>query len=182
MDWKAVLLVGGWVIPALAGGAIGRALEKRPKLFSFLQASSAVTLPNQKPALTVHTHTVVVRNAGSKAATNIRLAHYQLPAFSVTPSIAFHRNTLPTGEEEIVFPTLPPRTQVAVNYVYFPPLIWTQVHAGIHSDDGQPTLIQALVQPRPPIALRVALWALIGVGAVTSVFLLYSAAVWLVGH
>jgi len=104
----------------------------------FVHSSAVPIQPAPGASLIVHNHAVVVRNSGRRTANNVRLGHYFLPqSFSVFP--AFHHTVNPPGagtNAEIVFPTLVPGEQVTINYLYFPPLLWSGVNSFIRSDDG----------------------------------------------
>jgi hypothetical protein len=181
MDWRVVGYIAGIILPAVAGGIVTWLFEGRPRLLSFVLGSSAVTLKPQLgqqgalQPLTVHSHTLVIRNRGRKAAQNVRIGHHNLPAFSIEPSLHYRVDTLPSGEMQIVFPVLPPRTQASVNYVYFPPLLWNQTHTAITSDDGPASARNMQIMPRPPNALIVLCWALMALGLATVVYFLYLA-------
>jgi hypothetical protein len=172
MDWKAAVTIAGWVIPGIVGVIAGRALERRPKLLSYFQGSGAVTLQSTPPQ-TIHMHTVVVRNIGSRAANNLRITHTFLPAFSIFPPMQHHVDTLPSGERQIVIPLLQPKSQVTINYVYFPPLLWNQIHAGITSDEGSPRAVDMLVNPRPSRTVLITFFGLAALGLIAALYLLY---------
>lgn len=106
-DWTLFSRYAAPIVALLVGAALNRFLERRSKLISFLAHASAIPVqPPSGPALNVHTHSIVVRNAGKKPATNVRLGHVVLPNFGVFPSIHYQVSSLPGGGSEIVFPTL----------------------------------------------------------------------------
>jgi hypothetical protein len=117
---------------------------------------------------------VVIQNRGRKAATNVRLGHHHLPAFSVyPPSLAFSEVPVPGSANQILFLVLPPKSQVQITYVYFPPLTYNQIHAGISSDDGSPTARDLLITHRPATAVIIAWWSLVALGLVTALYGLF---------
>ncbi len=187
MDWHAVGVIAGWVLPAIAGGIVTWLFERRPKLMAWFPASAAVTLTQvtgaQSPPV-VHTHTVIIRNRGRKAATNVRVGHNILPAFSVyPPSLNYTTVKLKGSEEQIVFPVLPPRMQVQINYVYFPPLTYNQIHAGISSDEGPASAQDVVINPRPHLPAFLVAWTLWAVGLVGVLYAIYKGGAMLVaGH
>lgn len=187
MDWHAIGVIAGWILPAIAGGIITWLAERRPKLMAWFPASAAVTLhqlPGGQTPPVVHTHSVMIRNRGRKAATNVRIGHNVLPAFSLfPPSVSFTTLKLQGMEEQIVFPVLPPRTQVQISYVYFPPLIYSQIHAGVSSDEGPASARDVVINPRPTIGLVLIAWSLWAVGLVGVLFAVYKGgALLLAGH
>ncbi len=97
----------------------------------------------------VNLHSVVIRNVGRKPATNITLAHTTLPEnFNIYPLTSHSINTFPTGGPEIVIPRLVPGEQVTVSYLYFPPLTYAQINAGIKHSEGFAKALDVLPTPR----------------------------------
>jgi hypothetical protein len=167
------------------GGFVGRLIERRPRVSVFyghigeFQLQPSGTLPGGA----VHTHSVVVRNTGKLAARNVRLPHRLALApplnFSVLPPTAFTRSPLSGGGEEIVFPTLVPGQQVTVSYLYFPPLLYTQINLPISSDEGMARVLSVLPTPQRPRWQLAILWVLVFIGVVTSVYLVAELAFWI---
>ncbi len=61
----------------------------------------------------IHTHDVVIRNAGTKPATNVRVSHaVPLPQFNINPPVPHTVQQVPGGHEDIVIPTLVPKQQI----------------------------------------------------------------------
>jgi len=170
---------------AVLGGLVTRWMEKRPRLIVFyghigefqLQSSGVFAGGG------VHTHSVVVRNSGRLAAHNVRLPH-NIPLspplnFSVFPQTAFTRTPLAGGGEEITFPVLVPGQQVTVSYLYFPPLIFSQINLPIMSDEGMARVINVLPTPQPSKWRLMIFWLLVFVGLVTSLYLIGELVFWL---
>ena len=159
------------------GAALNRYLERRPKLIVYLAHSSAVSIrPPEGAQFSVHTHSIVVRNAGSQPAVNVRLGHFVLPSFSVYPNVNYEVTDLPEGGREILFRTLVPGEQVTVAYLYYPPLLWSGIHSYTKSDAGFAREVRVLPTPQPPRWVRIVAWALIGLGSLTLVTLLVQSA------
>lgn len=118
-------------------------------------------------------HTVVIRNIGSRAASNLRITHTFLPAFSIFPPMQHLVDTLPGGERQIAIPLLQPKSQVTINCVYFPLLLWSQIHAGITSDEGSPRAVDMLVNPRPNRTALFTFFGLAVLGLIVAFYLLY---------
>lgn len=122
----------------------------------------------------VHTHAVVVRNAGKMTAHNVRLGHNILPPnFSVFPAIRHRVHTFRGGGSEIVFPTLVPEEQVTTTYLYFPPVTWNQINTYVRSDEGLARFINVLPTPQAPFWLLRTGWALLFLGTVAGIYLAY---------
>src|SRR5579885_1221064 len=92
IDWKilgqgawsiALLFVGGWVAPIRAAAEANFVFWTR------------IDLPDSPPnsvPITINAHSVILSNAGQKAATNVRLRHVVLPDFVIFPAVAIlHR-------------------------------------------------------------------------------------------
>ena len=139
IDWNVIAQIVGPVIGVLVGVALDRFVERRPRLIAYSTHASAFNLPGPPagpPSVTVHTHGIVIRNTGRRAASDVRVRHHQLPDHRVFPNIAYTVQPLPTGGTELVFPTLVPGEQVTISYLYGPPLFAHQIHDGIRHSEG----------------------------------------------
>jgi hypothetical protein len=174
IDWSVVKDIALPIVFLVIGAAINRAFERRTRLVTYYGHASAIRLQRTNPPMTVHTHSVVVTYAGGLAAHNVHLPHNVLPEFSVFPSINFTRQTLPGGGEEVVFPILASGQQITITYLYFPPVTYQQVNLPIYSDEGTARVLNVLPTPQPPKwALRLA-FALLIVGAITTIYVAYA--------
>lgn len=157
----------------MIGAVVKRYAEARSRVISFIGNVSAFTLQDEHHTV-VHTHSVVVRNAGRKAAPNVRLMHGILPPnVTVYPQIKHSVERNSDGSGEIVFPMLVPKEQVTVSYLYFPPVLWSHINSSTKSDDGFAKIINVVPVPRPSKFVIGIVWLLMFVGAS---FILY----WLV--
>ena len=174
IDWNVVATFASPVIALFVGIWANRRFESRPILISYFGHVSAFrhTPPSGQP-LQVHTHSVVLRNAGRKGATNVRLHHVILPDFNIWPAIVYNIETLPDGTKDIVIPTLVPGEEITVSYLYFPPVIAAQVNAGVKCDQGFASQITVLLQRQFPRWFNRTVIALFLVGIVTVFYLLY---------
>lgn len=165
IDADVVAKIIGPLLSLIIGAVIKHYTEGRAKLVSFIGHVSSFTL--QDPQRTViHTHSIVVRNAGRKAAHNIRLMHTVLPPnITVYPPVQYTIEKNPEGASEIIIPVLVPKEQVTVSYLYFPPLTWNQVNANTKSDEGFAKILNVIPMPQPHKAVLVVIWALVFVGA-----------------
>ncbi|PFG24152.1 hypothetical protein ATH90_2942 [Pseudomonas lurida] len=149
-------------------------LDAKPKLVCYMIHSIAIPTRNQSdskaPPIIVHTHTIAVRNTGKKSATNVRIGHYFLPDFQITPPLNYevNRNTDNTGE--ILIPTLVPGEQIAIGYLYFPPQTYQNINSYCKSDEVLAKYIN--VVPMAPIGkVQVfILWSLVFIGASSLVY------------
>lgn len=116
-------------------------------------------------------HNVRVPHTRSLAASNINVSVLPQTDYSVVP--------LPTGGDEILFPTLVPGQNVTISYLYYPPIIWSQIHQAVRSDGGIARERKVLLTPQPKPLQLAALWTLIGIGAITCVYFLIELIRWL---
>ena len=145
LDWLAPMTVPGFVLDAVkfvlgafVGAAITKRVEGKADLVSFWGHASAFTISNPgQPPFVIHTHDVVVQNVGKKPANNVRVSHAVLPdQFNINPSVPYTVEQLPDGKKDIVIPKLVPGQQIVISYLYYPPLTWAEINAGIRSDEG----------------------------------------------
>jgi hypothetical protein len=167
IDWGIVANIGGPILALFVGVWINRKFENRPNLISYYGHISSIRAqpPNQNPVV-VHTHAVVLRNAGRKSATNVRLHHQQLPDFTIWPSTPYTVENLPDGTADIVIPNMVPGKELTVSYLYFPPLVATGINAGIESNEGIAKQIPVLLQRIYPQWFNLLALLLMLVGAI----------------
>jgi len=165
IDIDALAKIVGPILSLVVGALIKHYSEARSKLVSFLTHASSFTLQGQQPTV-IHTHSVVVRNAGRKAASNVRLTHASLP-FNVTiyPPVQHSIQRNDDGSGDILIPTLVPKEQVTISYLYFPPLTWAQIHLSTKSDEGFAKIINVIPMPQPNAIVTAGFWFLVFVGA-----------------
>ena len=173
IDWHIVAIIAAPIITLFIGAALERTIRERARVVAYLGEVSVFTIRNEdNPPFNVHTHSVVVRNAGRRPAHNVRLGHQYLPPnVRIFPEIEHMRN----AADEIVFPTLVPGEQVTVGYLYHPPVVWTQINGQIKSDDGMAKILNVLPTPQLPTWIIRSVWFLMSVGVITLVYLAYFA-------
>jgi len=170
VDWQIVVDVTIPIITLFLGVWAQRWMERRAALVSYFgHVSSFTWTPPKGTLVIINTHTVVLRNAGKRSATNVRVHHFMLPDYNMWPSVQHHREDLPDGSVDLVFPVLVPGEEVVLSYLYFPPTTATQVSGTIKSDEGFATTIPVLLQRMYPkwfnvLAATVLLCGLIAVG------------------
>lgn len=151
IDWNVAATIAAPIIALIAGIWLNRRFEKRPKLISYFgHVSSFNYTPSQGQPVRIHTHSVVLRNAGARSSTNVRLHHSFLPDFQIWPTLKYWVEDLPNGARDIVIPTLVPGEQVTVSYLYFPPLTADGINAGVKHDEGFAQQIPVLLQRQYP--------------------------------
>lgn len=182
MNTDLLLKVAMPIVTLFLGIFINRLFENREKLISHLGYIASHKLSTkeegQEPTI-IHTHSLIIRNSGRKAAKNVRLGHHFLPDFNVFPDIEYSINNLPGGGKEIIFPTLTQKKEITISYLYFPPITWENINTHIESDEGPAKVVQVLLQPQVnPILLR-GIWFLIITGLISLVYSIVILVKWL---
>lgn len=150
INWDMAVTIAAPTIALFIGALINHLLENRPKVISYISHVSGIRLTGERP-IHVFTHAIVLRNAGGKTSTNVRIGHNTLPNFEIFPDIEHTVNDLPGGGKEIVIPRLIPKKQVTITYLYHPPLTYDKINTHIESDEGpvkQLTVIPARFFPK----------------------------------
>lgn len=169
IDLETVAKIASPIVTLIAGSVLKNYAEKSPKLLSYIGHVSSFTLQDEQKSF-VFTHSVIVRNAGRKSATNVRLGHHFLPTnLRIEPQINYTIETNPEGAAEIVIPTLVPKEQVTISYLYFPPRTWDQINSYTKSDDGYAKIVNVIPMPQPskPVLWLARVLILIGASFVT---------------
>lgn len=165
LDTEIIAKILAPLLSLIVGAIIKHYSEARANVVSFIGHVSSFTLQDEKHTV-VHTHSVVVRNSGRKAAHNVRLAHTVLPPnVTVYPPTQYTIQQNPEGASEIVIPILVPKEQLTISYLYFPPLTWNQVNASTKSDEGFAKILNVISMPQPHKAILWFLWGLVFIGA-----------------
>jgi len=171
IDWMLVATIAAPVLTLFIGAALNRLLERRPKLIAYFAHTSAFRIAGPNP-VQIHTHGIVITNVGGRPAQDVRVRHYYLPEFNVIPAVEHRVQDLPGGGREIVFPTIVPREQVSISYLYFPPLLFNQIHAGIRHSQGFAQEVTVLPTPQYPVWVLRVLRVLIVIGTIAVLYLL----------
>lgn len=172
IDWDVAIKI---IVPLgtlILGKYLDRWFSKRPKLISYLGHASAFNVRGAAP-FTVHTHAIVVRNAGRATANHLRIGHNILPDnIQLYPPVSHTIDRPEGGGADIIIPTLVPGEQVTISYLYLPPVLWNQINTYIKSDEGLAKNITVLPAPQISKFLLFILKGLVYVGAVTIIYLL----------
>lgn len=181
VDWGIVATIVAPLLALVVGAWLNRWLEARPNVISYLANASALRVnPPDQPSIPVHSHTIVLRNAGRKPAHNVRLGHTYLPDFTVYPDTRYEIGDLPNGGKELVIPLLVPEKQVTISYLYFPPVTWNQINTHVESDEGPVKILTVFPRPQQPRWLINVMRTLVFVGATATLYLGYLGIRWLV--
>ncbi|MCC7406463.1 MAG: hypothetical protein IT442_00220 [Phycisphaeraceae bacterium] len=174
IDWNAFITMGGSVLLLFVGAWINRLFAERPKIVTYLAHSSGITVRAQNGQnFVVHVHTIVLKNMGRKPANNLRMGHYTLPAFSVSPDIQYQENDLPGGSKEILFPSVGPKEQITVSYLYYPPTTWREIHSYVKTDEGPAKVLTVYPSVQYPRWILNIIRGLLALGCITTSYIVF---------
>jgi hypothetical protein len=176
MDFDLIAKIAAPLISLVVAALIKHYLEGKSRLVAYVGHVGA--FPGNGGPQT-HTHSVVLQNAGKKSASNVRVPHgVPLTGVSVqvSPPIHYSFEFSPTGTFQILIPTLAPKEQVTVSYLYQEPTVWNQISWHPKSDDGLAEIVQVIPAPRPNKPIRYAglLLAFVGLSYVIYWAVLYA--------
>lgn len=174
VDWQFLATVAVPILTLFIGVWVNQRLEKRPKLLSHWgHVSSFNYQKGDGTTGIVNTHSVVIMNVGRRAATNVRLSHYFLPDFNISPPVEYQLNEVPNSGKDILIPTVIPNQQLTISYLYFPPVTYANVNAGVKCDEGFATEIPVLLQRQYPSWFNYSVVVLMIVGMATLAYGLF---------
>ena len=88
IDWVVVAMFATPIFTLFVGVALDHYLAKRSKVIAYFGHVADFRVRDEKGTL-VYTHSLVIRNAGRKTATNIRLGHYAMPRdYNIIPALS----------------------------------------------------------------------------------------------
>ncbi len=164
------------IFSAIAGAYINERF-RRPRLITYYGHTAAFTArPDQNNPtvmVTIHTHTVFIRNAGRQSAKNVRLGHAILPNFQIAPTIEYRVIDLDGTAKEILIPTLPPKDLLVVSYLYFPPLTYAGVNTYVKSDEAIAKHVPVILTQQLTRARIYSLFALLILGGLTALYFVF---------
>lgn len=177
VDWQILATIAAPIIALIVGVWIARRFESRPKLLTHWGHVSSFNYTREDGTIaTVNTHSVVLRNVGRRAATNVRMSHHYLPSFKVWPAVQYRVEDVPNSGQDIVVPILIPNQNLTVSYLYFPPITYAQVNSGVKCDQGFAIEIPVLLQRQYPSWVLYLTGILMIVGASTLAYGLFELA------
>ncbi len=181
VDWQVVATVAAPILTLLLGVWVHRWFEKRPVLLSHWGHVSSFNYQKEDGTTgIVNTHSVVIKNAGRRPAVNVRLSHTVLPDFNISPAVEYELRKVPNSGDDIVIPTLVPNQQLTISYLYFPPVTYASVNAGVMSDEGLATQIPVLLQRQYPRNYAVVAGMLMIVGLIATVYGVVELSAWII--
>ncbi|WP_429057188.1 hypothetical protein [Aeromonas veronii] len=173
MDTAAIVKLASPIITAIIGFVIKSYFEAKPKLVTYLVHASEIPLHDENKSK-VNTHSIVVSNSGTKTANNIRIGHNFLPkSFQLFPQLT-HEITWGENESaEILIPTLVPGEQVNISYLYWPPVVWSQIHSYCKCDEVNAKYLNVAPTQQLSTFQKTIIWTLIFIGASRVVYWIF---------
>ena len=182
INWDIVVKIIVPIGTLVLGKYLDRWFYRKPKLIYYLGHASAFALRGNPPG-TVHTHSIVLRNAGRETACNVRVGHHILPDnYQLYPAVPHTTEGAPDGIKELVISRLVSGEQITISYLYPPSILWNQIHVYIKSDEGYAKALNVLPTPQLPKWAARILWVLIFVGSVSIIYLIIELIKWGVGR
>ena len=170
VDWQILAMIASPILALL----VDRWLRNRPKLLSHWGHVSAFTYRDHADnSGVVNTHSIVIRNAGRRAAKNVRLSHSCLPNFNILPPVKHQVEDVPNTGQDILIPTIVPGEEITISYLYFPPFTHDRINAGVKFDEGFAKPIPVLLQQQYPHWLRYIALGLMLTGVSALAYVLY---------
>ena len=174
INWQILATIAAPIIALFVGVWISRRFESRPRLLTHWGHVSSFNYTREDGNITtLNTHSVVLRNAGRQAATNVRMSHHYLPSFNIWPAVQHSVEDVPNSGKDIVVPILVPNQSITVSYLYFPPTTYAQINNGMKCDQGFAVGIPVLLQRQHPSWVKYVAVILTTVGASTLAYGLY---------
>lgn len=182
VDWQIFATLAVPILTLFLGVWVNRQFENRPILLSHWgHVSSFRYQRGDDTTGVVNTHSVVIRNVGRIAATNVRLSHTSLPDFNIWPAVEYEIKEVPNSGPDIVIPTLVPSQHLTISYLYFPPVTYASVNAGVKCDEGFATQIPVLLQRQYPTWYTLVARGLMIIGVATLIYGLFELGSLIVG-
>lgn len=171
IDAHTIAIISASVTTVFITFLLNKYLHNRSRLVTYCLHVSAHKITD--PECFIHTHAIVIRNAGRIAARNVRVGHYVFPSLSCTvnPPIEYETKVM-DGATELVFPVLVPGEQIIISYLYLPPVVMGNVNTYIKSDEGFAKILNVIPSPKLPTWLEKTLYVLLFIGSLVVIYLL----------
>jgi len=172
--WQIALLVIGGLITFI----VQRAFDRRARLVTYYGHTSIHHVSLEKP-MTVHTHSLVIRNVGNASATNVRVSHRLNPLnVYVDPPCPYRREPVANAGDDLVFEKLVPGQLLSISYLYYPPVVFSQFGHSVRSDEGFAKVVSVLPQQQAGKRVTITLGFLVIIGAITTLYIGWLSADW----
>jgi hypothetical protein len=179
IDWVLVSNIATPTVTLFIGAGINKVTERRANLVTYYGHVSVFNIQGPQN-LQVNAHSVIVRNAGGRAARNVRISHNIMPPnVHIWPPVESQTVNMPGGGADIVIPLLVPGEQITISYLYDTRFTFNQINSTVRSDEGFAKVLTILLTPQLPKWKICVLWTLIIMGGITSLYLIAKFSLWL---
>jgi len=168
VDPLVIATILGPLLGAAVGIALDRAFARSPKLLMYFGHVSAHRIPADAggPDIIVNTHSIWVANTRQSPAHNVKVVHTRLTGINVQvyPVIEHRYEEIAGGGTAIVFPNLPGKSQLQLQYVGVG-VITENIMVGCYSDEAVAKVIKVVPMRATPKFVRTIMVALLVIGA-----------------
>lgn len=181
IDWIVVSQIAGPIVGSVVGFGVSRYFGERERLIAFYGHIASHSVGSGDSVKTIHTHAVVIRNTGSRTATNVRISHNYLPNVRIFPETDYEIRDLPGGGKQIIIPRVAPKQEFTISYLYFPPWTYDRINMTIESDGGLAKVVNVTLQQVLPRWTMKLVGTSIVIGLVAFVYGLFEVVRFLIG-
>ncbi|MFT4805770.1 MAG: hypothetical protein ACI9YE_002996 [Psychroserpens sp.] len=173
MDTEIIAKLAAPIITVIIGFILKSYFEAKPKLATYLVHASEIPLHDDNKSK-VNTHSIVVSNTGKKTANNIRIGHNFLPkSFQLHPQLTHEITRGDNDSAEILIPTLVSGEQVNISYLYWPPVVWSQIHSYCKCDEVNAKYLNVSPTQQLTNTQKTIIYSLIFIGGSTVLYWLF---------
>lgn len=182
INWQLFATLMAPILALVVGRWVNDRFESRPILLTYWGHFSSFNFQDETGTVrTIHTHSIIIRNAGKRPASNVRVSHSHLPThFQIWPPTPYNLEEVPNSGRDIVFPTVIPKQEFSIAYLYFPPVTYANVNNGVRCDEGFATPIPVLLQQQHPRWVTRCIAALVITGIATLFYGLVQIGSWII--
>ena len=122
INWQLFVTLMAPILTLVVGRWVNDRFESRPILLTYWGHFSSFDFQDETGTVrSIHTHSIIIRNAGKRPASNVRVSHVHLPThFQIWPPTPYNLEEVPSSGRDIVFPTVIPQARVQYRLSLFP--------------------------------------------------------------
>lgn len=171
VDIDSIAVLVAAIVTIIGTYIVYRVYIGRVNVITYIGHVAEFVAEGQEQRHDIYTHSIIVKNMGTRTANNVRVGHYlDPPNVKVFPPVKYWREKTPDATSEIVFPTLVPGEEVQIFYLYFPPLTANQFHAYTKCDEALGREREFILAPKLTKPWLALIWGLILVGVGTLIY------------
>ena len=154
--------------------------RRRARLEAFFTHGAAHPIPGGQSY--IHTHSLVVRNAGSQSATGVCISHSFMPPntdIQMYPDRPYTNTQFGQSGSEIRIDRLRPKEQITLSYLYPGPTLFSQFGTLVKFDEGFGQFFEIQQVPLFPPWVRGVIFYLMTAGFCFSIYMALKAALFM---